>query len=398
MRRLAIAVVGLALVASLVTGVGRPRLDGTAAEPAQAQGGITAESLGARIAQIEGARHALGTEAERTKLGEVAEYVQSQMGALGLSVQEDSVTYSGQTFPNIIGTLPGTACPDASIIVGAHYDAGEGATGADDNASGVAAVLEIARLLSARSFQPSIQFVGFSFEEDGLIGSKQMATHAGTTHTRIAGVLVLDMIAYTCDEPGCQTYPPGSSGPSVGDFVSVTGNTASAPLLQTFTTASASAVPALPVSPLEVPANGDHDTRGSDHSPFWDWGYEALAIDDTANFRNPNYHTPSDTLSTLDLNFAADVANATLAAVVAAATADRDSDGRVDACGAPNGPVGGVAELPALAGPSAQEADGPSAMSRWSSGKATAVAGGLAIASALLLAAGAWYAARRSLR
>ncbi|MGD0115078.1 MAG: M28 family peptidase [Dehalococcoidia bacterium] len=381
----------------LVSGVGRPRLDGAVAEPAQAQDGITAESMGARIAQLEGDRYALGTDAERTKLGEDAEYIQNQMGAFGLNVQEDPVTYSGETFPNVIGALPGTACPEASIIVGAHYDAGEGATGADDNASGVAAVLEIARLLSTQSFQPSIQFVGFSFEEDGLIGSKQMAREAGTAHARIAGVVVLDMIAYTCDEPGCQTYPAGYSGPDVGNFVSVTGNTVSAPLLQTFTEASASAVPSLPVSSLEVPGNGDHDTRGSDHSPFWDWGYQALAVDDTADFRNPNYHTPADTLSTLNLSFAADVTNATLAAVVAAATADSDADGRADACGEPAGPVGGVADLPDFVGAPTEKAGGSSEASGWTAGEA-AVVGGLVAGIALLLATGAWYAGRRRLR
>jgi len=350
MKRLVIAVVGVALVMSVVTGVGRPRLDGTVAEPAQAQSDITAESVGAHIAQIEGARHALGTQAERTKLGEVAGYVHTQLDALGLSVQEDPVTYSGATFPNVIGTLQGTVCPGVSFVVGAHYDSVGGTPGADDNASGVAAMLEIARLLSVQSFQPSIQFVSFSFEEDGLIGSRQMAVEAGAAGRDIAGVLVLDMIGYTCDEPGCQTYPPGVSGPDVGNFISVVGNTASAPLLQTFTEASASAVPALPVSPLEVPGNGGSTTRGSDHAPFWDQGYAALLVIETVYLRNPNYHHPSDTLSTLDLSFAADVANATLAALVAAATVDHDNDGRVDACGpGPAPPVGGIAEPPDLA-------------------------------------------------
>ena len=330
---------------SVVTGVGRPRLDGTVAEPAQAQSDITAESVGAHIAQIEGARYALGTQAERTKLGEVAGYVHTQLDALGLSVQEDPVTYSGATFPNVIGTLQGTVCPGVSFVVGAHYDSVGGTPGADDNASGVAAMLEIARLLSVQSFQPSIQFVSFSFEEDGLIGSRHMAVEAGAAGRDIAGVLVLDMIGYTCDEPGCQTYPPGVSGPDVGNFISVVGNTASATLLQTFTEASASAVPALPVSPL-----GDSTFRQSDHAPFWDQGYEALLVVETVYFRNPNYHHSSDTLSTLDLSFAADVANATLAAVVAAATADHDNDGRVDACGpGPAPPVGGIAEPTDLA-------------------------------------------------
>jgi hypothetical protein len=327
LSRLAIAAIGLALVTTFVTGVGRRRLDGTVAEPAQAQGGITAESVGTRIAQIEGARYALGTQAERTKLGEVAGYVHTQLDALGLSVQEDPVTYWGATFPNVIGTLHGTVCPGTSFIVGAHYDSVGGVPGADDNASGVAAMLEIARLLSVQSFQPSIQFVGFSFEEGGLVGSRQMAAQARAAGKDIAGVLVLDMIGYTCDEPGCQTYPPGLSGPNVGDFISVIGNTASALLLQTFKEASASAVPALPVSPL-----GDSTFSGSDHAPYLDQGYQALLATETVYFRNPNYHQSSDTLSTLDLSFAADVANATLAAVVAAATADHDADGLGDAC------------------------------------------------------------------
>ena len=137
----------------------------------RAQDGITAESMGARIAQIEGARYAFGTEAERTKLGEVAGYIHTQLDALGLSVEEDPVTYSGQTFPNVIGVLPGTVCPDTAFIVGAHYDTVGGSPGADDNGSGVAAVLEIARVISSESFQPSIEFVGFAFEEQGLVGS-----------------------------------------------------------------------------------------------------------------------------------------------------------------------------------------------------------------------------------
>jgi hypothetical protein len=352
------------------------------ADAVQAQSGITAESMGVHIAQIEGPRHALGTQAERTKLGEVAGYIHTQLDALGLSVEEDPVTYSGQTFPNVIGVLSGTVCPDTSFIVGAHYDSVGASPGADDNASGVAAMLEIARVLSSESFQPSIEFVGFSFEEDGLVGSRQMATQAGATGKDIAGVLVFDMIGYTCDEPGCQTYPPGLSGPDVGNFIAVVGNTASAPLLQTFTEASASAVPALPVSPLEVPGNGETSpsVRRSDHAPFWDQGYRSLMVTDTANFRNPNYHHPSDTLSTLNLSFAADVANATLAAAVAAATADDDTDGVADACDncphtanpdqadsdgdgigdacESSPPVGGIAELPALAGPAGTSGSG----------------------------------------
>jgi len=334
---LTVTVGTVALVAALVVGAGRPRLDGTAVEPAQAQGGITAESMGAHISQIQGARHALGTQAERTKLTEVAGYIHTQLGSFGLSVEEDPVTYSGQTFPNVIGVLPGTVCPDTAFIVGAHYDSVGGSPGADDDGSGVAGMLEIARLLSAQSFQPSIEFVGFSFEEDGLVGSRHMAAEAKAAGKDILGMFSLEMIGYTCDVPGCQTYPvPIPGAPDVGNFIALVANTNSAPLLQTFLDAASVSVPGLPLQQLVVPDNGGSvpDTRRSDHAPFWDQGYQALMVTDTANYRNPNYHHASDILGTLDLEFAADVADAALATVVESVTADYDADGLVDACDA----------------------------------------------------------------
>jgi len=297
---------------------------------------ITAEEMGDTIAAIEGPRAGLGTTAERAKLNEVAGYIRDRFAAAGLSVHEDPVTFSGQTFPNIVGTLTGTLCPDKTFIVGAHYDSVSESPGADDNASGTAATLEIARVLSGQAFQPSIDFVAFSFEENGLVGSRQMAAEAQAADRALVGMLCLEMLGYTCDTPGCQSYPPGTppEAPNVGDFILVVGNTSSAALLNSFAGAAASTVPTLPLLPLEVPGNGETlpDVRRSDHSPFWDRGYQALMVDDTANLRNPNYHRPSDTLSTLDLDFAADVTNAAAAAVVASVTADLDADSVVDAC------------------------------------------------------------------
>ena len=373
------------------------------AEAVQAQDGITAESMGARIAQIEGARYAFGTEAERTKLGEVAGYIHTQLDALGLSVDQDPVTYLGQTFPNVIGVLSGTVCPDTSFIVGAHYDTVGGSPGADDNGSGVAAMLEIARVISNESLQPSIEFVGFSFEEQGLVGSQRMAAQARAAGKDIAGVIVLDMVGYTCSEPGCQSYPGGPlppEAPNGGTFVAALGDSASVPLLNSFLQASAAAVPDLAV--LRVSEQEDCEVPvppaycgflqlGSDQAPFWEEGYQALLLVDTAGYRNPNYHHPSDTLSSLDLSFAADVANAALAAVVGAASADHDGDGLVDACG---GPVGGVAELPEVAG-ALRETNSSSGVG---AGVVAAVATPAAAGAVVLLATGAWYARRRWLR
>ena len=327
-------IITLAMVVHHTGGVGPAGAQQSTATPTPAPA-IAPDAVADYIAAIEGPRHGLGTEAEKTKLGDVATYIHNQLAGFGLTtVQDDPVTWRGETFPNVIGTLRGTGCPDVSFIIGAHYDTVNSSPGADDNASGVAAMLEIARVLSNESFQPSIEFVGFSFEEDGLVGSRQMAAQARAAGKEIAGVLVFDMIGYTCDEPGCQTYPPGLSGPDIGDFIAVVGNTASAPLLQIFTEASASAVPALPVSPLEVPGKGETfpHSRRSDHAPFWDQGYRSLMITDTANFRNPNYHQATDTLGTVNVDFTADVANAALAAVIESVIPDYDADGMVNAC------------------------------------------------------------------
>ncbi len=281
---------------------------------------ITPADIGGRIAVMEGPRQGLGTPAEKAKLAEVASYINNELAGFGLTVQKQPVTVLGETFPNIIGTLQGTVCPDSSFIVGAHYDTASGTPGADDNTSGVAGMLEAARVLSSQSFPASIEFVAFSFEENGMIGSRQMAMEASAEGKDVVGMLSLEMIGYYTDAAGSQTYPPGfpPGYPDTGNFIGVGGNTASHALLKTFVTAAGTAVPGLATESFEVPGNGElfPDMRLSDHSPFWDAGYQALLITDTAYFRNPNYHLPSDTLGTLDMSFAADVANAAVAAIV----------------------------------------------------------------------------------
>ena len=320
---------------------------------------IAPDDIGNHIAEIQGPRLGTGNEAQRAKLDDVAGYIHDQLAGDGLTVSEGPVTYSGYTFPNIVGTLRGTRCPETTFIVGAHYDSVAAGPGADDNASGVAGMLEIARLLSGRSFDASIDFVAFPFEENGLIGSSRMAGDARDADRELAGVLVLEMIGYTCDEPGCQRYPEGVPPPRpAGDFILVVGNTASAPLLNRFSVAAASAVPSLPLIPLEVAGNGEAlpDVRRSDHAPFWDTGYQALMISDTANFRNPNYHKASDSLDTLDLAFAADVANAVAATIEQRLTADEDGNGLADVCG--SNAIGGTVESPRTESSDSDDANG----------------------------------------
>jgi Zn-dependent M28 family amino/carboxypeptidase len=228
-------------------------------------------------------------------------------------------------------------------VLGAHFDTVAGSPGADDNASGVAGMLETARILA--DFQPeaSVEFVGFALEEVGLIGSNQYAEQASAAGVNIIGMISLEMIAYTCFTPGCQFVfndIPGCldiepEGVNVGTFIAGLGNTASAPLLARLAEAVTTNVPSLPLVTGQVAGVGTcfPDTRRSDHAPFWDEGYRALMLSDTANFRNPHYHTPNDTSDTLDFGFARLVTQAALATVVleigCACPADLDGNGSV---------------------------------------------------------------------
>ena len=249
-------------------------------------------------------------------------YIAGQLESYGYNVTLDPVG----TSENVIARLEGTLTPDSVFVVGAHFDTVPGSPGADDNASGVAGMLEIARLLA--DFQPasSIEFVGFALEEAGLVGSTHYAHQAFEANVDIIGMFSMEMIAYTCFTPGCQ-FPFGDipscldvepEGVNVGTYIAAVGNDASARLLQQFAAAAATYVPDLEVVTAQVAGVGlcFPDTRRSDHAPFWDHGYRGLMLTDTANFRNPNYHTPNDTPDTLDLGFARLVTQATLATIV----------------------------------------------------------------------------------
>jgi len=273
-----------------------------------------------------------------------AGYLQAQLETFGYPVTLDPVSAEDATFPNVIGVHEGTTCPERVFIVGAHYDSVSDTPGADDDASGVAAMLEIARALADTPLPATVWFTGFTLEEVGLVGSRQMADQAAEAGTPIVGVFSLEMIGYTTE---------------AGNFIVFLGNEASARLLDSFARARERYVPDLPAAGLRLLGNGEEqpDSRRSDHAPFWDAGYQALLITDTAEFRNPNYHEPTDTLDTLDLAFAARVTKAALAATVDYLTYDGDADGQPDAC------TGPLAATPTpTPTPSAQPTSGPHAL------------------------------------
>lgn len=238
------------------------------------------------------------------------------------------VPLGGFQADNIQGRQPGLVNEASTFIVDAHYDAVAAAPGADDNATGVAATLEIARILSGYSFKHSLRYIGFAFEEQGLIGSQYHVLNATPAWEVVNGVLNMEMIGFYSDAPNSQQVPAGfdilfpTATASIaadeyrGNFLTVVGNTASQPLIDAYLAAAADHVPALRTIALAVPGNGEiaPDLRRSDHAVFWEAGRQALMLTDGSNFRNPNYHTPNDVIGTIDLDFLTNCTKATLAA------------------------------------------------------------------------------------
>jgi hypothetical protein len=222
---------------------------------------------------------------------------------LGLQVREHTATDGVLETTNVIADLRGTTHPEEVVLVGAHFDAFYAA--ADDNSSGVAAVLEAARVLSQQRHARTLRFVGFDLEELGLIGSARLVD-GGFSGERLVAALVLDAIAYADPREGAQTAPLGMPVPERGDFIAVVGNDLSRPqagLLREL----ASMLDLVPTELVLAPGLGASplasDLLRSDHAPFWLAGHPAVFLTDTADFRNPHYHRPSDTLGTLDPTF-----------------------------------------------------------------------------------------------
>lgn len=206
---------------------------------------------------------------------------------------------------NIIGERAGADPAAGWVLVGAHYDTVPGSPGADDNATGLAATLEVLQLLKDVPTRRGLRVVFFDGEEDGLAGS---TAYVGGAERRrgIYAAVVLEMLGHACNTPGCQKVPPGipkALAPDVGDYLAVVGDLEHPRPLAAFREAAGPGRP--PVRALPVPQRGLAlpDTRRSDHAPFWDQGIAAVMVTDTANLRSPHYHTASDTLEAIDRAF-----------------------------------------------------------------------------------------------
>ena len=277
---------------------------------------ISRKALRNHINALQGVRHPLIAP---VALEKAAIYIDSHLRDYGYQIDHHCFLDNGKEYCNLIATLPGSVASQPKLLIVAHYDTVSNSPGADDNASGVAVLLELAKVFAEARLHRTVEFIAVNLEENeretepkgrGLRGSRALAQHAREQEWDLAGVVVLESVAYAGPNV-VQSAPTGLpiEVPTVGDFIAVIGNQVSMALVQAFLQAAEQYQPDLPTVPLVVPGNGElfPDTRRSDHAPFWDEGYPAIMLTDTTNFRSPHYHQPSDTLETLNLDFAAAV-------------------------------------------------------------------------------------------
>lgn len=239
----------------------------------------------------------------------VRAYIQTQLAQWG-NVTPYPLQRPDRSLKNLILDLPSQASDRSGtdqplILVGAHFDAVAGSPGADDNASGVAVLLELARHLSHHPLRWPIRLVAFDLEEHGLVGSRVYAEDLKQQGQRLRLMISLEMLGYRDPKPGSQVYPAGLQRfyPDRGDFIALIGNLKTLPDLVRLSRQMRRSGTPCEWLPAGQKGKIVPDTRRSDHAPFWDQGYGAILITDTAQLRNPHYHRLSDRLETLDLDF-----------------------------------------------------------------------------------------------
>jgi Zn-dependent M28 family amino/carboxypeptidase len=240
------------------------------------------------------------------RLERAAELIESRFAASGAGVVSQTFEYAGRRYRNLVAELAGTEEPEKVLVVGAHYDTVPETPGADDNASGVAGLLGLARALAGRPPRKTVRFVAFALEEPPVYRSRNMGSYhyaasLKRSRAQVEGMVCLEMIGYFKDRPGSQHYPfpfMGRVFPKTGNFIAMVGNRSSAALTRGLAEGFRRATD-LPVVTLNAPAVVV-GIDFSDHWSFGKFGYPALMVTDTAFYRNPNYHASGDLPDTLD--------------------------------------------------------------------------------------------------
>ncbi len=271
----------------------------------------------ARLAREIGVR----TFQDLERLEETATYISDQFTSFGFQVERQPFVFDGNTYHNIIAELKGGASQETLLIVGAHYDSVRTTPGADDNASGVAGLLGLARELANARMERTIRFVAFALEEWPVYRSSNMASYhyaksLTEKNARVEGMICLEMIGFFCDREGCQHYPfpfMGLKFPKTGHYIAMVGNMRSKAFTERIARSFKKATD-LPLITLNAPAIMI-GIDFSDHWSFGKFGYQALMVTDTAFYRNPHYHAPTDLPETLDFERMAKVVEGLVAAL-----------------------------------------------------------------------------------
>lgn len=245
---------------------------------------------------------------EYDKLTAAKEYILSSLQGMGYTPTVQDFSYQERVFSNVIVALPGKTHPEDVVVIGAHYDTVAGSPGADDNASAVAALLEMCRLLKDYSPQRTLKLVFFTLEEPPVFRSESMgsfvyAREARNRQEQISAMICLEMLGYYSDKEGGQSFPVPLMAlmfPSTPNFIAVVGNLSSRSLVNSVSASlrKGSRVPVETLTTVSFVPGVDF----SDHRSFWKMGYPAVMITDTAFYRNPNYHKETDRIDTLDFS------------------------------------------------------------------------------------------------
>jgi hypothetical protein len=253
-------------------------------------------------------------------LNQVAAYIRHEFEQLNGQVQEQVYTVAGKEYRNVIFSAGPADAP--RLVVGAHYDVCEDQPGADDNASGVAGLLELARLLNTHTLPFRIDFVAYTLEEPPYFRTEHMGSyvHANSLYeqqAKLMGMISLEMIGYFKDEKGTQRYPLapmkllyGSRGNYIAVVQRFSNGSFGRSMLRNYKKAAT-----LPVKSLRAPAFVT-GVDFSDHLNYWRFGFDALMITDTSFYRNSNYHQPTDTIYTLDFKRMGEVVDAVYTSIL----------------------------------------------------------------------------------
>lgn len=259
-----------------------------------------------RLAGLIGPRCLLKPKTIEATLG----YIVGQWSEMGYSISREEYDALGRRATNLIVEKQGTKRPGEIVLLGAHYDTVFSTPGADDNASAVAVMLEVSRLLRGFHGRRTIRYVAFACEEppyfqlDGM-GSQYHARQSRMRGDNILGMLCLEMVGYFTSEANSQKVPPLIPKwmrwffPRRGDFLAAVGNMASWKLCWRFRRGFKQGTRSMPLFSICLPEK-IQEIRLSDNSSFWDQGYPALMLTDTSFLRNPHYHDASDTPETLN--------------------------------------------------------------------------------------------------